>query len=50
MRIPKAPTWTFVFLFGAAWNAVVERSWWAATLCLVVAFVTDLVGRRMKPV
>jgi hypothetical protein len=37
MQIPRAPTWPVVFLFGAGWNAVVEKCLWATIVCLVGA-------------
>jgi hypothetical protein len=51
MRIPNAPPYSVVFLFGATWNAVVERCPWAAITCLTVAGLFAIVekfegGRR----
>lgn len=39
MSIPKAPGYGIVFTFGAAWNALVERSLWATVLCGGVALI-----------
>lgn len=39
MKIPKAPGYTSVFLFGAAWNSLVERSLGASLFCLGAAFI-----------
>jgi hypothetical protein len=39
MKIPPAPGWESVFLFGAVWNGVINRSVWAALVCAVVAVV-----------
>ena len=33
MRVPKAPSWNVVFLFGGFWNAVVEQSWIGVAIC-----------------
>ncbi len=45
MKIPKAPSWRAVFLFGAAYNALVEQCWWAAALCLVVSVALPALDR-----
>lgn len=45
MRLPKAPSWSAVFLFGAAWNAIIERSWWATCLCLAVVVILPALDR-----
>lgn len=39
MKIPKAPSYRTVFLFGAAWNGIIERSTWATLACLGVALI-----------
>jgi hypothetical protein len=35
--LPRAPSYTFVAMFGVAYNAIVERSWWATGFCLGLA-------------
>lgn len=35
--LPRAPSYTLVALFGAGYNAVVERSWRATVFCLALA-------------
>jgi len=44
-KIPNAPSWRFVFLFGAAWNAVVARCLWAVVLCIVIAALLPALDR-----
>lgn len=46
MRIPRAPSYMTVFLFGAVWNAVIERSLWATGFCLGCAFLCWLTHPR----
>ena len=45
MRIPKAPSWRAVFLFGAVYNAVVERCWWAVALCSLIVLIIPALDR-----
>jgi len=45
IKIPKAPSWTVVCLFGAVWNAVVERSWWASLVCVGLALALPFIDR-----
>lgn len=49
MRIPRAPSYKTVFLFGAGYNTIVEQCWWAVALCLGMAFIglplLDRLGR-----
>lgn len=33
----RAPSWTVVFLLGALWNALIERSLWATAFCIACA-------------
>ena len=40
----KAPSYVFVALFGAGYNAVVVRSWWGTAFCVGLA-VMFRVGR-----
>ncbi len=50
MRIPKAPPWRAVFLFGAVYNALIEQCWWAVALCLLVTVslpALDRLDRRL---
>ena len=44
-KLPKSPSWTMVFMFGAAWNALVEQCWWAVLFCLVVLISLPALGR-----
>jgi hypothetical protein len=45
--LPPAPSYVFVALFGAAYNAVIVRSWWGTAFCLGLAVVFRL-GRWMS--
>jgi len=44
-KLPKAPPWSVVFLFGAAYNAVIERCWWATLVCLGVLLLLPTLDR-----
>jgi hypothetical protein len=47
--IPAAPSWSVIFLFGALWNAVIERSVWASLSCGAVAvalFLGEMIRSR----
>ncbi len=44
-KLPKAPSWTAVFLFGAVWNALIEQCWWAVVVCLVVVLLLPTLDR-----
>jgi integral membrane sensor domain MASE1 len=37
--LPPAPSYAFIAVMGAAYNAIVERSWWATLFCLGLASV-----------
>jgi len=39
---PRVPSYRTIFLFGAAWNAIVERSLWATAFCLACALAAHL--------
>jgi len=48
-KIPNAPSWGTVFLFGAVWNAVITHCWWAVAFCLgvyVLLPALDVADRR----
>lgn len=45
MRIPKAPSWRAVFLFGAIYNAIIARCWWAVAFCLAVAVILPYLAK-----
>jgi len=53
-RFPHPPSWIAVFLFAAAWNALVEQSWWGALFCLALALIPmskilGAIDRRIFP-
>jgi hypothetical protein len=45
--LPRAPSYTLTALFGAAYNAIVERSWWGTGFCLCLAAVFRI-GRWLQ--
>ncbi len=47
-RIPKAPSWSQVFLFGAAWNLLINFSLWATGLCLLVGVLCWRFGKQFN--
>ncbi len=49
-RIPSAPSWGVVFFFGALYNALWVRCWWAAGLCLAVTIALQLWSRYNRSV
>lgn len=43
-KLPKAPPTWVVCLFGAAWNATIERSLWATLFCLALIPAFQFLG------
>lgn len=44
-KLPKAPSWAAVFLFGALYNTIAVQCWWAAAVCLGVLAILPLLSR-----
>ena len=41
MKIPNAPSWGSVFIFGAVANAV-QQCWWGVGVCLTLTLLAFL--------
>jgi hypothetical protein len=44
-KLPKAPTFQHVFIFGALYNTLITHCWWAAVLCGVLAILCPVFNK-----
>lgn len=44
-KIPNAPSWSTVFLFGILWNTVVVQCNWAAIGCTIACILLRLINK-----
>lgn len=53
MKIPSAPSYKFVFLFGAVYNLLIEKCIWATIFCMMcwlLILVTERVIEHKREV